>query len=97
MTLGAAQMWLSAPWEGGSDDSTSHAGSDRDWIFPPSSFNPMTWPCLAQELDERNFPGSLVVKTLHLHCTDSISGQRIETPHAVWPGQRKKEKKDNIL
>lgn len=44
----------------------------------------------------RAFPGSLVVKTLHLHCTGSISGQRIETPHAVWPGQGKKEKKDNI-
>ena len=70
MTLGAAQIWFSAPWEEDPDDSTPHAGSDIDWVLPPSSFNPMTWTWegLAQELDARNFPGSLVVKTLRCQC-----------------------------
>ena len=70
MTLGAAQIWFSAPWEEDPDDSSPHAGSDIDWVLPPSSFNPMTWTGegLAQELDARNFPGSLVVKTLHCQC-----------------------------
>ena len=61
----------------------SHACSDIDWILPPSSFNPMTWPWegLAQELDARNFPGSLVVKTLR--CQGSMPGWGTMIPHSV--------------
>ena len=37
-----------------------------------------------------NFPGGLVVKTLHLHCkcTGSILGQGTEIPHVVWQSQK---------
>lgn len=57
MTLGAAQIWFSAPWEEDPDDSTSHTGLDIDWVLPSSSFNPMTWAWegLAQELMQGTF------------------------------------------
>ena len=36
-----------------------------------------------------DYPGSLVVKTLHFQSR-SIPGQRIKIPHAMGPGQKKK-------
>ena len=38
--------------------------------------------------------GSLVIKTLHLHCRDtgSIPSQRIKISYATWARSKKKEK-----
>lgn len=43
MTLGAAQIWFSAPWEEDPDDSTSHTGSDIDWVLSLLFQPPLTW------------------------------------------------------
>ena len=48
-----------------------------------------------QKGHRKDFPGSPVVKTPHLHCRghSSIPGQGTKIPRAAWHGQKKKKKK----